>query len=86
MISLRSKPSYSMSPMTKSSFNAEEHAILANLIEQIWQDLNCNIPRSRVYEVVMHEATAFHNGITTAYIPLLIRRWARVKLIKESKK
>jgi len=85
MISLRSKPSYNMNSMSKSNFNAEEHAILANLIDQIWQDLNCKIPRSRVYEVVMNEATAFHNGITTTYIPLLIRRWARVKLIKESK-
>ncbi len=86
MISLRSKPSYTMTNMTKSNFNAEEHAILANLIDQVWQDLNRNVPRSRVYEVVMNEAAAFHNGITTTYIPLLIRRWARVKLIKESKK
>ena len=55
---------------------------LAQLTDEIWQDLGCQVSRNAVQQAVMEEAAAFHNSVAAH----LIHRRIRVKLIEESEK
>lgn len=72
--------SKSLPTESQKNFQQEEQTILAELTEQIWQDLDGQISRTQIQQAVMEEAAAFHTSIA----PALIHRWLRVKLIKGS--
>ncbi len=72
--------SKSLPTKTQKDFKQEEQTILAELTEQIWQDLDGQVSRTQIQQAVMEEAASFHTSVA----PALIHRWLRVKLIKGS--
>jgi hypothetical protein len=70
---------------TEEPVNSAELIELDGLIEQIWHDLNGQVPLSRVRQVALEVAAEFHTATVTMYIPLFIRRYTRERL-EESQK
>ena len=50
------------------------------LIEQIWHDLDGQVTREQIRQVVIEIADEFRSATVTAFVPILIRRRAREKL------
>ena len=51
-----------------------------SLIEQIWHDLDGQVTREQIRQVVIEIADEFRSATVTAFVPILIRRRAREKL------
>ena len=56
------------------------HHLDDSLVEQIWQDLDGQVTRELICQVVNEIATEFRTATITAFIPIFIRRQAREKL------
>ena len=59
-----------------------------SLIEQIWHDLDGQVTREQIRQVVTEIGAEFQSATVTAYVPILIRKRAREKLetrVKESR-
>lgn len=50
---------------------------LNHSVEQIWHDLDEQVPRSRIRQVAVEVAASFHDATVTAHIPLYVRHLAR---------
>jgi hypothetical protein len=72
----------SSQPQIDGGASQVDSAALAQLTDEIWQDLGCQVSRNTVQQAVMQEAAAFHNSVAAN----LIHRRIRVKLIEESNK
>ena len=51
-----------------------------SLIEQIWHDLDGQVAREQIRQVVAEIAAEFRTATVTAFVPIFIRRRAREKL------
>ena len=51
-----------------------------SLIEQIWDDLDGQVTRGQIRQVVTEIAAEFRTATVTAFVPIFIRRQAREKL------
>jgi hypothetical protein len=51
-----------------------------SLIEQIWHDLDGQVTREQIRQVVTEIAAEFRSATVTAFVPIFIRRQAREKL------
>lgn len=51
-----------------------------SLIEQIWHDLDGQVARERIRQVVAKIAAEFRAATVTAFVPIFIRRRAREEL------
>ena len=50
-------------------------------IDRIWQDLSGQVTYEMIRQVVAEEATSFRNARITRFVPILIRRNIREKLV-----
>lgn len=55
-----------------------------DLIDQIWRDLEQQVPRSRVVEVAHEVATGLGDARVPGYVPLFVRRLACERLSQEA--
>ena len=56
---------------------------LNHSIDQIWHDLDEQIPRVRIRQVAVEVAARFQDAAVTTHIPLYVRHFAR-ELLKEN--
>jgi hypothetical protein len=71
--------------LTLSSHNGSSHPIadLDALVEQIWRDLDGQLPRARISQVAAEAAIDFAEATVMTFIPIFIRRDALEKLRTE---
>lgn len=50
---------------------------LNHSIEQIWHDLDGQVPQAQIRQVAVEVAARFHDATVTTHIPLYIRHLAR---------
>jgi hypothetical protein len=62
---------------------AEAMDDLNHLIEQVWRDLDGQIPQARIRKVAICVAAMFENATVTTYIPLIVRHLTREWLKEE---
>jgi hypothetical protein len=55
------------------------------LIEQVWEELDGQIPEARIRRVATFVAARFDNATVTTYIPLFVRHLTREWLKAEMK-
>lgn len=58
---------------------------LNHLIDEVWRDLDGEIPHARIRQVAICVATMFENATVTTYIPLFVRHLTREWLKAEIK-
>jgi hypothetical protein len=54
-----------------------------DLMAQIWSDLRGQVSQERIRQVATEAAALFRDATITAYIPLLLRRIVRDRLLQE---
>jgi hypothetical protein len=51
-----------------------------SFIEQIWHDLDGQVPRERIHQIAAEAAAEFRTATVTAFVPVFVRRRTREKL------
>jgi hypothetical protein len=58
---------------------------LNHLIDEVWRDLDGQIPEARIRQVAICVATMFENAPVTTHLPLIVRHLTREWLKAEIK-
>jgi hypothetical protein len=66
--------------IVKTNHDRVMNEIDDSLIEQIWHDLDGQVTREQIRQVVTEIAAEFRSATVTAFVPIFIRRQAREKL------
>lgn len=61
----------------------EENSVDDSLVEQVWRELDGQLPRKRVGYVVSEVALDFENATVKAYLQILVHRRALERLRQE---
>jgi hypothetical protein len=68
------------STIAETNHNGVMKEIDDSLIEQIWHDLDKQVTREQIRQVITEIAADFRSATVTAFVPIFIRRQAREKL------
>lgn len=67
-----------------NNFGVESNNPLNALVDTILRDVDYLVPRDRVQQLVAEEARPFEDAVAAKFVPNLVHRRVRIRLIQET--